>query len=177
MGNKSDSSLELIPEELVNEQMLHAADQFYEAGRKLSQLPPGEGLIAPAVTCGVFALELYLKFLNAKRKCLLDGRGGLSDEVKIIKAESKKKGHKLSEILKAYNKATIATIDELYEGKEVELSYKHLIEAVQPYDDLFVDARYYYERKVFNNFNLDVFWNVVRVTTKIVHTLNKRDLR
>ncbi len=121
---------------------LHAR-QFYDAAKLLVS---DSRYTAPRMVIASFALELYLKSMNASYVFTEDVASG----GEVVTAEPKKRGHRL---LALYDELSLETKSDL-DAKFAESTHHGDPTAIasvlrcdlEPFDDLFDDSRYAFER-------------------------------
>ncbi len=133
-----------MPEiEIPNVQVKDKADEFRRAANVLYGPPPLEGCVSPLLMAASFGVELYLKSLNAAWE--YHEEEGLGDApVYRMTSRAMRQGHPLLALYDA-----IAEPVRLHLGGETAKrplrGRPTLRAAIEPFDTLFVDARYSYE--------------------------------
>lgn len=126
-------------QEIPDAQIKDAADQYEEARRILSVLPPGTGVLLPELNCTLIAIELYLKSLAAERIFTPE-----EDGVQLVTARSLRGGHGLSVLLDALQEPIRSRLDQAgdQEFQDLGLTFRNAIERC---DGIFQASRYSYE--------------------------------
>jgi len=152
---------------IPNPQVKDAADQYCEAAFLLSQQPPGSGVLLPFLTTATFALELYLKSLNAE-----DVYHPLDSSVYLVTAQSTERGHHLTRLFNSLDTELQDSLAAAFQQSELSASYSRLEGLLDRYNTLFVDSRYPFERTgILDNLRLDHLIGLVELLHDFVQNL------
>lgn len=122
-------------------QVLDAADQYGTAFFRLIELPPGTGVLLPALHCGALAIELYVKAWCAHQVAIDDGQGlGF-----LIRAIVPQRGHRPRELLPHTPPDFRDAFARECAASDVLVQYGGVDAVLAGFEDLFVSSRYPYE--------------------------------
>ena len=140
MSSSNEGSSWKERQEIPDEQVRAAADQFDTARKLLDAMPPGSGVLLPLLNCAAVALELYLKSLCAVMidTPLADGEG-----LYTITAKAKAKGHGLTDQLKHIPNHVRESLDRAYAAASPG---RVLSADLEEYEHIFEASRYAFEK-------------------------------
>jgi hypothetical protein len=128
-------------QELPDSQVLDAATQYEQGFLQLISLPPGTGVLLPALHCGALSLELYLKAWSVVQVDLDDGAGlGV-----IVRAQTPHRIHRLSELLAVTPQPFRAAFEAACARLPAFGTAGQAGERLTHFDGLFLVSRYPYE--------------------------------
>ena len=147
--------------EIPNSQIAGNALQYRTAADLLFRHMKDVNCVLPLLTCASFAIELYLKSLNAFSVYHLDDESDLGEEgqefalepscdgddeiedsdVYRVTASPVGQGHKLEDLFNSIN----APIRQQMEDKYRSETHTEFVDDLKPYNRTFVDTRYCFE--------------------------------
>ena len=145
--------------ELPDPQVLDAASQYAHGFDILITLPPGSGVLLPAMHSGAIALELYLKAWGAEQIEVDAGTG--TGIVTVHARPAAVGGHGLEALLGETPQSFRDALEPLM------APFGGSVAAVRSFEGLFVASRYPYEEgRDITQFSLDAL-------TSLVHALRE----
>lgn len=122
--------------QIPNRKIKNCAEQFKDAVKLLCSQPAGSGLVLPLITNAVFAIELYLKALNAQ-VIIADNK---------VSAEVNCQGHSLTTLFESLDKGVKKELGFCYKKSGVFSVHAQLGAVLKKYNNLYIKARYSFER-------------------------------
>ena len=166
--------------EIPNSQIAGNALQYRTAADLLFRHMKDVNCVLPLLTCASFAIELYLKSLNAFSVYHLDDESDLGEEgqefalepscdgddeiedsdVYRVTASPVGHGHKLEDLFNSIN----APIRQQMEDKYRSETHTEFVDDLKPYNRTFVDARYCFEKSGGNLLGYGSISQIVRLS-------------
>jgi hypothetical protein len=140
--HKNVSTAWKIRRQVPDQQIRDAADQYEEARRLLWALPPGAGVLYPAINAATIAVELYLKSLTSESVHLPVKR-----EINVARVYSKPAvaNHLLAEIYDAIKPELKTDLDEQFRLAGIGRAGESLRDTLLRFRRLFAISRYPFE--------------------------------
>ncbi|MEZ6142477.1 MAG: hypothetical protein R3B84_18110 [Zavarzinella sp.] len=137
---------ELLPEsEIPNRQILNAANEFRDVTNLLfDKLLAGHHCARPLCMVAAFAIELYLKSLNAKNVYSQDETESMCGVYQVNAAPTKKE-HSLTKLYKSIDEKLKANLREAYSNESCFSLFSTFESIIDEYDGLFVASRYSFD--------------------------------
>lgn len=128
-------------------QIKDIADQFFNASKQLWKMPPGSGIVIPAIINSILSVELYLKSLISKSiiKNYENYGDGVYGGIVTSETDQKTKTHKLSMLFDNIENDLANDINHKFNKTDICKSYQNLKEYLSKNDSTFVKVRYLYE--------------------------------
>lgn len=133
--------------QIPNRKIKNCAEQFKNATELLYLQPLGSGVVLPLITNAVFAIELYLKSLNAQIICneeyffnALDIAGGK------VSAKVNCRIHPLTKLFNSINKDIKKQVVSYYKKSRLFSTTTQLGTILKKYNNLYTKARFSFEK-------------------------------
>jgi len=130
--------------DIPNDDVAETADQFRVAANLLFDKVVTQHVVCPVLVVAAFAVELYLKALNARNVYT-----NLSEECGVdswqVTAQAQKSGHNLTELYNALLPDVKQGLDEAYSQHRLKRRFSSLQAALNDYSRVFIDWRYPFE--------------------------------
>ena len=122
--------------QIPNRKIKNCAEQFKDAAELLYSQPPGSGVVLPLITNAVFAIELYLKSLNAQ---IIIFGGKVSAEVNC-------RGHSLIKLFKSVDKDIKNQLVSYYKKSKLFSTYTQPGVILKKYNNIYTKVRFSFEK-------------------------------
>ena len=126
--------------EIPNDHVAESANQFRDAANLLFREMLRLNCVSPVLVNAAFAIELFLKSLNAKNVYHPD-----SDGLGYLVTAQPEKGHSLVKLYEGLDTEVQGVLQKFYGAWERKGKASCLKEALTLYDTIFVDWRYPFE--------------------------------
>lgn len=163
-----------IRTQVPDQQIRDVADQYEEARRLLWALPPGSGVLHPAINASIIAVELYLKSLTSESVHV-----PLKDEIDGARVYSKPQvpNHRLEEIYDAIKPELKPEIEQQFRLSGVGRPQESLRDTLERFQGLFAISRYPFEPQADpSGFELSLLMQLSEFLHRFVAQLEPADI-
>jgi hypothetical protein len=129
-------------QEIPDQQIIDAADQFLIASESLSRMPAGSGVLLPTINTAAVSIELYLKCLGSERIYIPDAE---MTEISRVSARAKITDHALTKLFAVIPGKVRAQLILAYDA-QLRPKWKDDFETILgKIEGAFADSRYPFE--------------------------------
>lgn len=133
--------------QIPNRKIKSCAEQFKNAAELLYSQPPGSGVVLPLITNAVFAIELYLKSLNAQIICSEEySFNSLNIVGGKVSAKVNCRIHSLTKLFNSINKDIKKQLASYYKKSKLFSTTTQLGTILKKYNKLYTKARFSFEK-------------------------------
>ncbi len=160
--------------EIPNDLVLNAAQQYREATVRLFRNP--HDVVLPLYTLGSFAIELYLKSLNAKWIFEQESIDPDADPIGLaVTAKPSTYGHVLGDLFDALHRPIQIELESTYKNAQLVERARGFRDALANYEGTFEKSRYSFEHtQPLPKGSLNAFVELVQFLGEFVNNLPKR---
>ena len=146
MNDSSESLARHWPEiEIPNPQIADAAYQYEEVARLLLRQLPQHNCVLPLLTIAAFAVELFLKSLNAKT-VYISLEEELGEGAYRLSAKPIAQGHRLKQLFDKLPDDIKSRLEVFCNSSAIGRRFATIGSALEQFNGMFVDSRYIFEQ-------------------------------